>query len=260
MGEELEPSEWFKNKWVEWNKLMRVWRARQSDQTKRTKVPADRRKNDNSVGEADDRALNAEVEGDFDIFKVADVCDVGGGVPLCGEFTFEDWTLAGLRFELHLLVHAFRRDVNDPERTGIPEEHLGFYYKKYYKKNLNLKLFGCKDQRELLALVKDTVTIGPKTGVIESQLSDDMEHLDLFVKLTEENRRERQRRVDAGDESASLKFASQSSYIQAKGTCKAPISSVTGAHQAHHAGLHQPPNRSFSARAPMPWRGFRMEV
>merc|ERR1719433_360582 len=35
----------------------------------------------------------------------------------------------------------------------------------------------------------------------------DLENPDMFVKLTEENRRERQRRIDAGDETARLKFS-----------------------------------------------------
>jgi len=57
---------------------------------------------------------------------------------------------------------------------------------------------------ELLALIKDAVTI--KEGVIVSQLSHDLDNLDIFLKLTEESRRERQRRLDAGDETARLKF------------------------------------------------------
>ena len=34
--------------------------------------------------------------------------------------TNQDWTMMSLRFELHLLTHAFRRDVNDTARpTGL---------------------------------------------------------------------------------------------------------------------------------------------
>merc|ERR1711874_184360 len=43
-------------------------------------------------------------------------------------------------------------------------------------------------------------------SLLTLQLSDDVESLDIFIKLTEESRRERQRRIDAGDETARLKF------------------------------------------------------
>merc|ERR1712151_939674 len=45
----------------------------------------------------------------------------------------------------------------------------------------------------------------PKTGVLDPQLSDDTP-IANFVKLTEDHRRERQRLMDAGDETVALKF------------------------------------------------------
>ena len=42
---------------------------------------------------------------------------------------------------------------------------------------------------------------------MEPLLSTELDNLDVFVKLTEESRRERQRRLDAGDETARLKLA-----------------------------------------------------
>lgn len=53
-------------------------------------------------------------------------------------------------------------------------------------------------------MIKDTVST--KDGLVVSTLSDDLESLEIFLKLTEEHRRERQRRIDAGDETARLKF------------------------------------------------------
>lgn len=38
-------------------------------------------------------------------------------------------------------------------------------------------------------------------------LTEEIEDIAHFMKLTEENRRERQRRIDAGDETARLKFS-----------------------------------------------------
>merc|ERR1712217_244953 len=60
---------------------------------------------------------------------------------------------------------------------------------------------------ELCDLVKDAVTIDEDKKVLVSTLSEETEEFDILVKLTEENRRERQRRVDAGDETAKIKFS-----------------------------------------------------
>ena len=44
---------------------------------------------------------------------------------------YKDWTLLSVGFELHLLAHALKKDVNDPERPGFVDNHLAFYYNKY---------------------------------------------------------------------------------------------------------------------------------
>jgi len=115
--------------------------------------------------------------------------------------------MMSLRFELHLLAHAFRKEVNDPDRLGMPLEHLPFYYNKYFKKALNTKFYGVEGPRELLEYVRDTVIASGKNQVVEAQLPDDMESLGIFVMLTEESRRERMRRIDMGDDSARLKLS-----------------------------------------------------
>eukprot|EP00913_Durusdinium_trenchii_P012069 g11337.t1 len=117
-----------------------------------------------------------------DVFAVEDICNTAAGEPLFAKFTFEDWALLSLRLELHLLVHSFRRDANDPERIGIHESHLPFYYNKYYKKTFNVKHYG-------------------------AVLSEDVENFDIFVKLTEAARRDRMQKLENGDESARLRFA-----------------------------------------------------
>jgi len=43
--------------------------------------------------------------------------------------------------------------------------------------------------------------------VLDAHLDDEMETLQIFVKLTEEDRRHRNLRIDLGEESAKLKFA-----------------------------------------------------
>merc|ERR1712039_399843 len=105
------------------------------------------------------------------------------------------------------LVHAFKRDLDDADRPSFAENHLCFYYDKYFQKKLNVKDFGLSKLADLIDLVKDTVEIGDKT-MIKTQLSDDTP-AENFVKLAEEHRRDRSRRAEAGDETAELKFNRQ---------------------------------------------------
>mmetsp|Transcript_4644 Transcript_4644/g.11665 ORF Transcript_4644/g.11665 Transcript_4644/m.11665 type:complete len:294 (-) Transcript_4644:128-1009(-) len=124
-------------------------------------------------------------------------------MPVFAEFQAEDWIMMGLRFELSLLVHAFKRDANDPERTGIHIEHLGFYYQRYYRKVLEPRTFGVDSLERVVELVKDTLYI-TKQQVVETLLPDEMESYAVIAQLTEEARRSRVLAVDAGDESARL--------------------------------------------------------
>merc|ERR1711920_52737 len=75
------------------------------------------------------------------------------------------------------------------------------------KKKLIVKDFGFSKVPDLIDLVKDTVEIGDKT-MIKTQLTDDTP-AENFIKLTEDHRRDRSRRAEAGDETAELKFNKQ---------------------------------------------------
>mmetsp|Transcript_109157 Transcript_109157/g.204746 ORF Transcript_109157/g.204746 Transcript_109157/m.204746 type:complete len:858 (-) Transcript_109157:335-2908(-) len=142
---------------------------------------------------------------DVDIFAVENISDVGGGVPLYKDFGPEDWVLMQLRFELFHLTKAFKEDTGDAERV-IHEDHLVFYYQKYYGKSLSSKPYGVDSTKDVIGIVKDTVTIEIDKKIVHTSL-EDTESFDIFVKLTEEARRERQRRIDAGDETARLGLA-----------------------------------------------------
>merc|ERR1719204_939731 len=83
--------------------------------------------------------INAE---DVDVFSVKDVCDLGNGEPLFANFVYEDWALLSTRYELHLLLHAFKKDLNDPDRPSFTEAHLAYYYQKYFRKSFSIKSFG----------------------------------------------------------------------------------------------------------------------
>ncbi|CAK0848694.1 unnamed protein product [Prorocentrum cordatum] len=137
---------------------------------------------------------------------VEDVHDVGDGTPLYKLFSPEDWALHSLRCELFLLAAAYKKDVDDPERPGIHEDHITFYFGKYFKKSLVPKHYGKDSLADLLTMVKDTVSVDPENGVLTLKVEDD-KPADYFLKKQEENRRERQRRIDAGDETARLDFS-----------------------------------------------------
>merc|ERR1719311_738232 len=69
---------------------------------------------------------------------------------------------------------------------------------------MNCKQYGVDDVKDVLAFIKDIVSI--KDKLVIGELADDLDNFDIFVKLTEEQRRERSRRIEAGDETARLKF------------------------------------------------------
>jgi len=161
----------------------------------------------------------------IDIFGVKDIFEIGGKPkqPLCSHFNFEDWALMSLRFELNLLVHAFKKDVKDSERAQIHEDNIGFYYQKYYRKGLNPQFFGVKTFRELLKYFNDTLTITNKR-VLETYLPSDFEALNVFILLAETSRRDRARRMDLGEEGAKINMQTAMGGLTSIGA---------GAHAAH---------------------------
>ncbi|CAE8716500.1 unnamed protein product [Polarella glacialis] len=176
-----------------------------------------------------------EVEVDFegvDIFGLDDVDDIGDGMPLQKDFASEDWTLISLWFELHLLAHAFKKDCNDEERLGVTLDHLAFYYSKYYRKNLDLKSFGVESFGDLVNLAKDAVLVN-KDGVLESNLDEEMENSQVFVKMAEEARRFRTLEIDMGKEDVKLKFQTPQMQmpqipISAVGNFPAMVANIAG--------------------------------
>lgn len=228
--EDLIPSDWFNTRNTEWHKSVQEWQKKLKEYKEKeaakpkkqvAKPEADDKvvEGDDKKEDADEKAAPAEEDEKEkatpddpelaapDVFAVEDVCDIGDGKPLFSKFGFEDWTLASLRFELHNLVQGFKKDVNDPERPGVTEPHASFYYQKYFKKQMNMKIFGVSSLAELVVLVKDVVSLDETSSALESKLDDDADTpLDHYLKLTEQARRERQRRIDAGDETARIKI------------------------------------------------------
>lgn len=70
------------------------------------------------------KAAAAPMEIDFedlDVMGVTDILDLGNGMPLFDKFQYEDWTLLSTRYELHLLIHSFKKDLDDPDRPSFGE-------------------------------------------------------------------------------------------------------------------------------------------
>eukprot|EP00927_Polykrikos_kofoidii_P033431 TRINITY_DN2825_c0_g2_i4.p1 TRINITY_DN2825_c0_g2~~TRINITY_DN2825_c0_g2_i4.p1 ORF type:complete len:1066 (-),score=243.31 TRINITY_DN2825_c0_g2_i4:225-3371(-) len=215
--EDLQPSSWFSERWETWQSTLKDWRRIQS-KCMSSKDKADAGKEGHDENDKADEGIVAEEESktveidedELDVFEIDNVNDIGNGKPIYSHFEYEDWTLLCLRYELHLLVHAFRHDIDDPDRLSFQESHLTYYYNKYFRKALDLDCLGCKGFADVEAMIKENVTLDEKTSFIKVVLPAD-EPLDKFMRLTEEHRRERQRCIDAGDETARLKFTKPAS-------------------------------------------------
>jgi len=254
--EDLKPSDWFKGKHEAFTKAFKEWQAKQKpfvekkkkEAAEKTKKAANKKEGEEVEADIDDNKGD-----DLDIFAIDNVCDVGNGEPLFIDFSFEDWSLLSLRYEMFLLVQAFMHDADDEERKGIHETNLVFYYNKYYHKQLTPKFYGKETSQDLIDMVKDAVSIDKDSAILGSNLEPDVDSLDIFVKLTEEGRRERTRRVDAGDETARLKFNPMLSQIN-KPAPAAAVAPKAAAAAVRPAG--QPAWAARPAGAPA-WGGYK---
>eukprot|EP00443_Scrippsiella_acuminata_P049395 CAMPEP_0115554716 /NCGR_PEP_ID=MMETSP0271-20121206/97439_1 /TAXON_ID=71861 /ORGANISM="Scrippsiella trochoidea, Strain CCMP3099" /LENGTH=830 /DNA_ID=CAMNT_0002988455 /DNA_START=96 /DNA_END=2590 /DNA_ORIENTATION=+ len=170
--EDLQPSTWFNQQWAKWQMAVKAWQsklaeyktvvakkaaakaAKEAKKAAAAKKAAEKKEGDEKEEKKEDtEAMEVEEEEkeeeeesiDFealDVFGVDDILNVGAETPLFKEYQMEDWAMLSLRFELHILAHAFRKDVNDPERMGIHLDHLAFYYNRYFKKALSPKDYG----------------------------------------------------------------------------------------------------------------------
>lgn len=187
--EDLQPHAWFKEKFVEFQTILKGWRAKQGARKAAKVAPP----------QGDD--FDADL---VEVGKIVDVCDIGNGVPLFASFEYEDWLLLTARAEMHLLAHSYRKALDDPEREAILEKDLAFYYERHFQKPLRLGAFECTKLEDLIALIKDTASIDAQGRLIPA--CDEDTSLDQLLRQTEDRRRERQLRIDAGDEAARLKF------------------------------------------------------
>ena len=181
--------DWIKTKNASWLETKLDWRKRQ-------RMWLDLRgKSIDSAGRFDDVWSVDDVNGDAE----------SGGVPLYSNFQIEDWALIGIRFEVHVLLHSFKKDVIDidPERVGLHKSLLEHYYQLYFGKQLYTPQYGAADVDSLLDLISDSIKVD--SGILKPALDLAVPH-STFVRLTEHARRERERSIREGDESAKLKL------------------------------------------------------
>lgn len=207
--EGLKPGSWFQGKLKAWEV------ARKSFQQVRNKFGANAK---------EDPGLTEVVNG----ISLSDVKDVhdgdGSGTPVYGNFKYEDWVLLAWRYELHLLHHAFLVDVADQDRPGMPEHHVPHYFQLYFNKRFEPQRLGVAGLSETVKLLREPVEIADTDQgyrILKSKL-DQETRIDEFVVGVEKFRRDRSRRIDAGDESAELSFPSPQPKAAGPGKAKPP--------------------------------------
>jgi len=214
--DDIKPGATFTEAWQKWTKVLGEWRKRQNewkDPNKKKallaaraeakkKAAAEAAEKGEEAPPAEDKEIDVE---DLDVAGVEDVTDIGNGEPLFANFAFEDWHMLAARYEFHLLVQSFKKDLDDADRPSFTTKDFGFYYQKYFKKAFNVRSFAREKVEQVLDLMKDTVKIDGPSSFLTNVLAEDTD-ASQFVKLAEDHRRERTRRMDAGDETAELKF------------------------------------------------------
>lgn len=180
---ESKPSAWFTEKWEDWQNQMETWKTGQESM----KIPEE---------------LNAD---ETDVFLIKDILEIGTGLPLFAYFELEDWALLKVRMQLHLLLHTYRRDVDDIEIVSFHEAELDMHFQRHFAKAFDFKQFAMKTFGDLADIIKDTLTIDKNTGHLQSHLAEAGPLL-LLVQHVEAQRRVRKQLTEAGDESACLKF------------------------------------------------------
>ncbi|CAD7954533.1 unnamed protein product [Amoebophrya sp. A25] len=132
-------------------------------------------------------------------------------LPVMESFSEEDWMLALLRAELHGLLHAFEKDAGG--RKGFVPSLLNHYYKLYSGKMFYHTVYGVSKIEQIVDLVPEVCEI--KDALLVSKLPDAYAPEDL-VALTEQARLARKDRIDAGDDTAALKFVADTSAGKGK--------------------------------------------
>jgi len=243
--EDIKPGEAFKEAWAEWSSKIEAWKkqqiewkspAKRKEKAEAKQKEAEEKGDEEGAVELAAAAAKEEVDPDtIEALTVEDISDIGGGQPLFAKFASEDWALLSMRYEIFLLVHSFKKDVNDPDRLGFTEKDLSFYYNKYFKKTFSLKYFELASFDKLVKLLQDALKVEPESKFIATTLPEDTP-LSKFVKLAEEHRRIRHRRAEAGDENAELHFGRPNGHS----AHQPPVRPVPGGRLAYPSRAYVP--------------------
>jgi len=224
--ENLEPSDWFKERVKMWTVNCMIWKRKAEEYAKLRSLQ--KRQESTESGEyllgdikilggksVDDIVENLFKRESLNVFKLQDISNIGISdleEPLFGNFTPEDWMLATLRFEVWLLVESYKRDCNDPEQKGVPLEHFRFYFTRYFKRPFEPSAYAMETVEEVLSLIRDCIVVDPSAKCACSLFFKEIpQSNDIFIKLTEASRIERDMRLASGDASAALKFSAKAS-------------------------------------------------
>jgi len=195
--EGLAPGEWFDKKYKDWKDARRVFQNGQRDFSTRSQ-------GDDSL---------ADKVSAIDLSEVKDPHNADGeGTPIYSNFKYEDWVVLSWRYELHLLSHAFPIDAADSDRLGVPEEHMEHYWRIYYHHHFEPRKLGAANLRDALKVLKEPIQLKETSSGSRILVStcDRESSIDAFVVSVEAYRRDRCRRIEAGDESAALNIPRQS--------------------------------------------------
>jgi len=141
----------------------------------------------------------------YDTYAVEDINDVNGkGMPLYSKFEQEDWTLAGLRYEVHVVMSTFAKEVEASKRPGIHKTLFSDYFKLFQRRDFYPENYGCKDLEAFCEMFKDTFAIDDD-GLLVPEHEPEAA-VTTFIRLTEDARRDRERKLFLGDTSVKLEF------------------------------------------------------
>lgn len=164
---------------------------------------------------------NADFAAKFDAFNGEDICNMdGNGMPLFAKFQQEDWTLAGLRYEIHCLLQVFKKMVPTEIRPGIHKNLFCDYFNMVYRREFVPSHYGSENMESFFKMMEDTMTTD-EDGLLIDENGGEEVAMTVFIRLTEMARRIRIAAIEGGDESAKLVFKmSQARPDRSKGKGK----------------------------------------
>ncbi|CAE8684725.1 unnamed protein product [Polarella glacialis] len=172
------------------------------------------------------------------------ICRAANGkrMVVSSAYSIECWAGGndGVLRILDRLVHSFASDVADPDRPGIPEDHVAHYFSVYFETKLEPRArLGVDGLDAVVKLLREPVVLSEVRAdyrILKSELDKDTP-IEAFVLGVEAFRRDRNRRIEAGDESAQLSFPKP----QAK---QAPHRRAPPAQPALHPVKAKPPAKA----------------